>query len=200
MKRLFFLVFLLAATSASAQLYRWVDQSGKVHYTDTPPQPSAAKSVEKKKLGGSVVEPPQLPFQLQLAVRNFPVTLYTSPTCKDGCPQARELLQKRGVPFQEVIVEDTDSNALLKKASGSNQVPTMVMGSQVEIGYSIDGFNKLLDSAGYPKTAIILPAAAKALAPVAKIPPPTPPADPAAPAAPSTEPASPPTDSANAPK
>lgn len=165
MKTLLLLALLLATASASAQMYRWVDQSGKVHYTDTPPPPAAAKSVEKKKLVSSVIETSQLPFQLQEAMRNYPVTLYTSPSCKEGCPQARELLAKRGVPFREISVTDEDSNALLKKATGANQVPTLTVGSQVQIGYEPAVFNGLLDTATYPKTAIRLPGVAKALAP-----------------------------------
>ncbi len=174
MNRLLFLVLLLACASASAQMYRWVDQNGKVHYTDTPPPPSAAKSVEQKKLGGSVIETSQLPFQLQEAVRNYPVTLYTSPSCKDGCPQARELLAKRGVPFKEVSVADEQSNALLKKVSGANQVPTLSVGSLVQIGFESGALNSLLDTGGYPKTAINLPGVTKAHAPAPAAPAPAP--------------------------
>ena len=174
MNRLLFLVLLLACASASAQMYRWVDQNGKVHYTDTPPPPSAAKSVEQKKLGGSVIETSQLPFQLQEAVRNYPVTLYTSPSCKDGCPQARELLATRGVPFKEVSVADEQSNALLKKVSGANQVPTLSVGSLVQIGFESGALNSLLDTGGYPKTAINLPGVTKAQAPAPAAPAPAP--------------------------
>ena len=174
MNRLLFLVLLLACASASAQMYRWVDQNGKVHYTDTPPPPSAAKSVEQKKLGGSVIETSQLPFQLQEAVRNYPVTLYTSPSCKDGCPQARELLAKRGVPFKEVSVADEQSNALLKKVSGANQVPTLSVGSLAQIGFESGALNSLLDTGGYPKTAINLPGVTKAHAPAPAAPAPAP--------------------------
>ncbi len=174
MNRLLFLVLLLACASASAQMYRWVDQNGKVHYTDTPPPPSAAKSVEQKKLGSSVIETSQLPFQLQEAVRNYPVTLYTSPSCKDGCPQARELLAKRGVPFKEVSVADEQSNALLKKVSGANQVPTLSVGSLVQIGFESGALNSLLDTGGYPKTAINLPGVTKAHAPAPAAPAPAP--------------------------
>ena len=174
MNRLLFLVLLLACASASAQMYRWVDQNGKVHYTDTPPPPSAAKSVEQKKLGGSVVETSQVPFQLKEAMRLYPVVLYTSPSCKDGCPQARELLAKRGVPFKEVSVADEQSNALLKKVSGANQVPTLSVGSLVQIGFESGALNSLLDTGGYPKTAINLPGVTKAHAPAPAAPAPAP--------------------------
>jgi glutaredoxin len=184
---LFLAGLVFVATGASAQMYRWVDQTGKVHYSDTPPPPAAAKSIQQKKLGSSVVETSQVPFQLQEAVRSYPVVLYTSPSCKDGCSLARDLLAKRGTPFREVSVADEDSNALLKKVSGANQVPTLAVGSQVTIGFETGAFNSLLDSAGYPKTAINLPGVARALAP----PPTAKPAEvptPSAPNAPSAEP------------
>jgi len=38
---------MLVAATAGAQMYRWVDKDGKVHYTDTPP-PAAAKSIQKR--------------------------------------------------------------------------------------------------------------------------------------------------------
>jgi uncharacterized protein DUF4124 len=40
-------VLALAAFAASAQMYRWTDASGRVHYTSTPPPPGA-KEVQKK--------------------------------------------------------------------------------------------------------------------------------------------------------
>jgi glutaredoxin len=193
MKRLLFLALSLVTATASAQMYRWVDQNGKVNYTDTPPPPAAAKSVQQKKLGGSVVETNQLPFQLQEAIRSYPVVLFTSPSCKDGCVQARDLLGKRGIPFREFSVFDDDTNATLKKATGANQVPTLTVGAQVQVGYEPGGFNTLLDTAGYPKTAINLPGVAKALAP-------PPAAKAAAPAPSSSAPSAPASNAAKAPQ
>ena len=139
-----------AAPNALAQQYRWTDDKGRVHYSDTPP-PAATKGVQKKDLKGSIVGGEATPFELQLAVKNAPVTLYTSPSCKEGCAAARESLNKRGVPFKEVQVWDPESNELLKKVSGANQVPTLLVGSSAQKGYEQGAFDNLLDIAGYPK-------------------------------------------------
>jgi glutaredoxin len=155
------MALMLVAAGASAQLYRWVDQNGKVHYSDTPP-PASAKNVERKNLSGSVIDTSQMPYEAQLAVRNFPVTLYTSPPCKEGCDAARALLNKRGIPFKEVNVVDQGTNDLLRKASGDNQVPVLTVGQQVQKGFEASAFNLLLDTAGYPKTAFRPAGAAKA--------------------------------------
>jgi hypothetical protein len=44
MKRLLMLALFLAALPASAVMYKWVDQDGKVHYSDQPPPSGAKKS------------------------------------------------------------------------------------------------------------------------------------------------------------
>ena len=86
---------LLFALTAQAQLYRWTDENGKVHYTDTQP-PANAKNVEKKgsaRAGGAEAEAAQRSYALQQAVKNLPVTIYTSKDCGDPC--------KEGLRFPE---------------------------------------------------------------------------------------------------
>src|SRR3954468_24863562 len=144
---------LLSAAAFSAlaqQLYRWTDEKGRVNITDTPPPPSA-RSVQKKSGVGNVAESQQ-GFELNQAARNFPVTLYTAPSCKEYCVAARALLNKRGVPFTEVQVADDASRQELKAASGDDVVPTLVVGRSVHRGYAPDSYEALLDSARYPKT------------------------------------------------
>jgi hypothetical protein len=68
---LFLLPFFLVETISAAEMYRWVDNNGKVHYTDTP-SPLTAKSIQKKDLGSQVGES-QVPYSLQQAIKSFPV-------------------------------------------------------------------------------------------------------------------------------
>jgi glutaredoxin len=167
---------LLAATSASAQQYRWVDEKGRVHYTDTPPPPSA-KSAQKKNLKGNELGQ-QPSYELTQAIQKAPVTLYTFTECKDPCQMARDVLNKRGVPFREKLVANQQMLDELKQVSGGLNVPVLVVGTQVEKNASPDAFNQALDIAGYPKVGAVRPTNQKA--------PPTPP-KPAAPAAQPTE-------------
>ena len=139
-----------AFAAAAQQLYRWTDETGRVHITDTPP-PASARNVQRKSGAGNVAEPQQ-GFELAQAVRNFPVKLYTAPSCKEFCTAARALLNKRGVPFTEVQVADDAARQELKAASGGDTVPTLVVGRSVHRGYSPEGYEALLDSARYPRT------------------------------------------------
>jgi glutaredoxin len=149
---------MLAAAAFAQQMYRWTDEKGRVHITDTPPPPSA-RDVQKKKAAAAPAtgKSEQPSYDLALAMKDYPVVLYTSPLCKEPCASARDALNRRGVPFREVQVWDIPSNELLKRVSGSNQVPTLVVGSSVQMGYEQGAYDALLDSARYPKAGAVPP-------------------------------------------
>jgi glutaredoxin len=135
-----------------------------VHITDTPP-PASARNVQKKSAAGNASVSAQTPYELAQAIRNFPVTLYTSPSCKQPCANARTVLNQRGVPFKEVQVWNEQTIAELKQASGGNDVPTLIVGRSVHRGFEHDAFDALLDSARYPKPGAVAARAQAAPAP-----------------------------------
>ena len=157
MRTLIGILLLATACSAGAQMYRWTDESGKTHFTDTPPPP-AAKNVQKKRpaSSGAVADTAGLPFALQQAMKDSPITLYTTSGC-EGCGEARRLLNDRGIPFKEVSVASEAQLAELKNAVGSNSVPAMLVGSTVLKGFETGQYNAALDSAGYPRAGILRP-------------------------------------------
>lgn len=155
-------LLLAAALPAAAQLYRWTDDAGRVHFTDSPPPPNA-KNVQKRGApaavpqakGGPAGSAPE-PFVLQQARKDYPVTLYSTPGC-DACGEARKLLNARGIPFKEVSVTDEAQIAELKSAVGSNSVPSMLVGRTVVRGFEEGNYHRTLDAAGYPKTGVLPP-------------------------------------------
>jgi len=150
-----FAVFLAGATFVHAQqLYRWTDEKGVVHITDTPP-PANAKNVQRPRADAGAPPEAQHPYELAQAMKDFPVTLYTAPNCQDPCSRARELLNKRGVPFREIQVTDKESIQELSRLSGSNQVPVLLVGKSVQKGFEQEAFDALLDSARYPRTGLM---------------------------------------------
>lgn len=147
------LVLIAAATVcgiAQAQQYRWTDAEGRVHLTDTPP-PATAKNVRRIESSSAPSEAPALPFEIARLQQDFPVTLYTSPGCKDLCEQARAVLNRRAVPFSEFQAWNSETVQKMKSAVGSSQVPVLVVGRLVQIGFDQGLFDKLLSSAGYPE-------------------------------------------------
>lgn len=163
--RFLFLVLLLPLL-AQAQLYRWTDASGKVHYSDRAPS-SGAKDLQKQSLSAAQGSSAQLPYALQQAVKTFPVALYVSDACKETCAQARQLLDKRGVPYSETTVTDEADLAQLRKISGDTVVPVVTVGREIHKGFESGIYNSALDNAGYPASSL-LPPGVQARKPVAK--------------------------------
>jgi glutaredoxin len=146
-------LMLVVAPTTAGKLFKWVDQDGNVHYTDQPPPPEA-KTAEQKTLGDKASEAP-VPYALQQAVKNFPVTLYTADQCGDACSKASALLTQRGVPFAGKDARDPAAAEELKALIGGKlEVPVMKLGSQVVRGWEESAWNTALDAAGYPKWAV----------------------------------------------
>lgn len=144
---------LLLPMTAQAETYRWVDSEGKVHYSDTLPPP-AARDIKKQALPAKPAATQQLPYELQRAAKNFPVTLYVT-DCGEGCDRARQLMAARGIPHTELDPSEPDSHEQLKKvAGGAAVVPVLQVGRQVLKGFDEQSWNASLDVAGYPKSAI----------------------------------------------
>jgi len=154
---LFTAALLLAiGVDASGQAYKWVDRDGRVHYTQTPPPPDA-KGVQRKNFHSEQAEAVDLPYATRLASTNFPVTLYTWPDCGSPCDQARTLLVRRAVPFREVSVVTQKDAEELKNLSGRNDLPTLVVGTQVHVGFQERAYNGMLEAAGYPSSVAPVP-------------------------------------------
>jgi len=168
MRSFVFFALMSAALAASAQLYRWKDEQGRVHVTDTPP-PASAKDVRERAAGAAPGSSSgeNLPYAVQRAVASNPVTLYTGADC-GPCGDARALLNARGVPFREVLVVDEKQSEELKKAVGSLSVPSLRVGSSVQKGFEAGLYQSMLDKAGYPRAGILPPRNQAAPKPQAK--------------------------------
>jgi len=144
------------ALTAGAQLYRWKDDNGRVHYTDTPP-PANAKDVQKKSSvrpgGADAASAATQSYALQQAIKNFPVTIYTSKDCGNPCQKGLEYLKKRGVPFTEKPVTTQSEIDEVVKLAGAPRVPVMVVGIAVQKDFDEQAWSEALNTAGYPATA-----------------------------------------------
>ncbi|WP_184414876.1 glutaredoxin family protein [Rhodocyclus tenuis] len=154
------LLLTLAAGNASAQAdYRWIDPvSGRTVFSDQPPPPGArrvqSRGSSDAALAGEGGETP-LPFATKQAASKYPVKLYTAASCVEPCAQARALLNARGVPFSEKMLQNDAEAAELRERGGGGEimVPSITVGSQFYRGFEAGSWNNLLDLAGYPGSA-----------------------------------------------
>lgn len=173
-------VFLLTlAAGAQAQLYKSTGPDGKVTYSDIPP---AKGNVTQQKTGAGISDVNDgLPYEVAQAVKNSPVTLYSSEKCIP-CDDGRKMLNERGIPFSEKTIKSNEDIAALRKVTSENQLPILTVGRNKESGFSSPAWGAALTAAGYPETSR-LPKTYRNAAPVAAAPGVTAPGKSAAPAA-----------------
>ena len=145
------LALLLGAGSASAQLFKWVDANGKTHFSDQPP-PQGAKPAELKGAVGKTAA--ELPYALATAVRNYPVTLYTTGSC-NVCDLGRNYLKKRGIPFTELTVGTAEDEVKLRAAGGDGSMPYLIVGRTKAAGFTESSWESMLNVALYPATKML---------------------------------------------
>ena len=168
-----FLIGLASATTANAaQLYRWVDAKGNVEWRDTPPPTAVpSKNIEQRRIGANVIGTGDVPFSVQLASKNHPVTFWGSSDCGKTCERARAHLARRGVPYADKNPKSDLEG--FKKVSPAAEVPVLQVGTTTLKGYLEAEWDSSLDAAGYPRTAAgtrPIPATAAPTAPAAKAP------------------------------
>lgn len=141
-----------APPTSEGAVYRWVDSKGVVHYSDQPPTGNTGEIVERRIGRSSVVEIGP-PYGVSKARQDYPVTLYTDTNCAQSCADARNILARRGVPFTEIVLKTEEDLAAFRKQFGSQEVavPSLMVGSQKQIGLEEGLWNRMLDDATYPR-------------------------------------------------
>jgi glutaredoxin len=136
-----FMLALMVATPALADVYRWTDAQGRVHYSDQPP-PRNIKQLKR-------INTPAAPEDDTSAATRPPVVLFSG-DCGATCTQAADYLRQRGVPFTlKNASSDQKVAEELKQRTGALQVPVLFVGESMQSGYSPTIWNKMLEMAGY---------------------------------------------------
>lgn len=138
------------AQGSGNQVYRYQDSQGRIVYSDKPP-PAEARNAESKRVGANFIETDQAPLEARMAVERYPVTLFTF-DCGEVCQKAEALLNRRGVPFATVNVQDPANAARLEALTGEMTAPVLQVGDKlVAKGFNEARWTAMLDEAGYPK-------------------------------------------------
>ena len=149
----------LSVSAQAAKVYQWKDKNGQLVISDKPPMDPA--QVETRNVSTGASDGGAMPADLAKAVKHFPVTLYATANCKEGCSEAKEYLSRKGIPH---TVIDPSSNKetydAAKKLLGDVVVPALRVGDvSVLKGYTPSEWDAALDAAGYPKQSKPLPSA-----------------------------------------
>jgi glutaredoxin len=143
-------LFAAAAFAAHAQVYKWTDSTGKVHYGDRPPEdankqelrirvPSYDGPVEVRDWASVIRTKSATPPSAQS------ITMYSTDWC-GHCKNARNYFAANGIRFTEVNVETSESGRKEFDALGGGGVPLIQVGGKIMRGFSPGSFEALRKS------------------------------------------------------
>ncbi|HSD59393.1 MAG TPA: glutaredoxin family protein [Burkholderiales bacterium] len=134
--------------ASQAGVYKWTDDQGRVHYSDTPPAKGQAEQVKiriNSYTGPAVISK----AKGSPAASPKEVVIYSTAWC-GYCKKAKAYLDSKGVRYREVDVE-TDAGGREEFAKlGGRGVPVILVGESRMDGFSEGGLEGMLKAAGYP--------------------------------------------------
>lgn len=133
---------------AFAQLYKWTDDRGVIHYSDKAPDKGAAKAVEVKinsYSGPATVSTTSAPAA---GAAKAPVKMLATSWC-GYCRQARAYLNGKGILFEELDVEKSAQGKHEYRALKGRGVPIILVGNQRMNGYDQARLEAMLRAGGH---------------------------------------------------
>lgn len=135
--------WMLGAT-AGAEVYRWTDEHGRIHFGDKPPRSAGAEQVE---IRINTYESPQIVYQPDepekpKAAGRKRVVMYSATWC-GVCKRAAAYFRNKGIPFTEYDVENSAKGRADFKRLGGRAVPVILVGKARMNGFSAANFEQL---------------------------------------------------------
>ena len=154
MKRLVYRFLLILALlpwlgmAGAGGLYKWVDEHGRVHFSDTPPAGGEARQVELGKINTFATPSEILDAPKSVTAGKGRVVMYSTTWC-GICKKAKAFFRRQGIPFSEYDVEKSQRGKREFKQLGGRGVPVILVGDKRINGFSEERVRALLQEAGY---------------------------------------------------
>ncbi len=129
-----------ATTVVAQDAFKWVDDQGRTHYSQTPPAGRPSQPVTTTLSSYTPTATPQ-------SGTADAVTLFTTRWC-GVCKKAKSFLKRRGVDFVEHDIErSADAKRRFNSLNGRG-VPLILVGDQRMNGFSAPRLERLLEQVG----------------------------------------------------
>ena len=161
------LILLFTLGVSSAEIYKWVDENGITHYSDSPaqitPEPAEDENEEDQSPGPAPADTQPLPDESRkgipdpdffnalnetqeeaVAVNTPTVELYETSWC-GSCKLARKYFRSKGIDFVAYDIEkDPQAARRMMKMTSRRAVPFVVINGQGISGYSVAAYEQAL--------------------------------------------------------
>lgn len=137
---------MLASWSVSAEIYRWVDENGKIHLSDSPPQQQDVEQLDVDVNTYEAIDYSKIQYyQAPEQPRRKRVVMYSTEWC-GVCTKARKYFRKRGIRYTEHDIDKSKSARAAFNRYGNGGVPLILVGDKTMRGFGAARFERLYAS------------------------------------------------------
>ncbi|MDH3219363.1 MAG: glutaredoxin family protein [Gammaproteobacteria bacterium] len=139
------LVLSIASPVIQGDLYKWIDDKGKVHYGDTPPEQASLRKITGNVSSFSSVSVEPFVFDPKNITRqrtSKTVVMYSTSWC-GYCKQAARHFKKNKIPYTDYDIEKSAKAANEYKKLRGRGVPIILIGEQRMNGFDVATFDRI---------------------------------------------------------
>ena len=143
-----FTSFLLTCQT-QAEVYKWRDANGKLHFSDSPPNDADAKKLDEKELASRIssftnvsVQITPIDFGVNKQVNSNEVIMYSTARCR-YCAKARAYFAEHGIDYIEKKIDESKAYRKEFDDFGGKGVPVIFAGKYRMNGFSEGNFAKM---------------------------------------------------------
>ena len=139
MKLILIISTLLCTISVSAEILKWTDKDGKVHFGDRPTA-DAVTSVVKVKI--NTYESPNVEAMQDVLNPKDKVVMYSAEWC-GVCKKAKKYFKANNIPYKDYDIEKSSKGKKDYKKLGAKGVPVILVGKKRLNGFSAGSFESI---------------------------------------------------------
>ena len=139
MKLILLISTLLFTIGVSAEILKWTDSDGRVHFGDKPP-PGAETSIVKVRI--NTYESPNIEALQEILNPKDKVVMYSAEWC-GVCKKAKKYFRANNIPFKDYDIEKSSKGRKDYKKLGAKGVPVILVGKKRLNGFSAATFESI---------------------------------------------------------
>jgi len=149
-------VLLSCSTLTHAEVYKWVDKSGRTHFSDQAPMNIESENIELGELvtytsakvvdnDTEVTDTPDEDRAKPKKYRRKKVVMYSAAWC-GVCTKAKNYFKKNRIPFKEYDIDKSKKGKSDFKKLKARGIPVILVGKKRLNGFSVKKFESIYRS------------------------------------------------------
>ena len=139
MKLILLISTLLFTIGVSAEILKWTDSDGRVHFGDKPP-PGAETSIVEVRI--NTYESPNIEALQEILNPKDKVVMYSAEWC-GVCKKAKKYFKANNIPYKDYDIDKSSKGKKDYKKLGAKGVPVILVGKKRLNGFSAATFESI---------------------------------------------------------